>query len=84
MSLQQQEIAAEEQPAERPRDRFRRYLINEVTSYEIALSITPTLGLTKWRLDVANEMLDLFDLMELKEMKAKIKQQQQAQWRDRR
>ncbi len=68
MSTQQQD-----DPAERPRDRFRRYLAMEIGSYDLALMVTPTLILTAWKLKVANEILDLFDDLELREVLAKTK-----------
>lgn len=72
MSSQQQE-AVDEQSAERPRDRFRRYLAMEIGSYDLALSVAPTLDLTAWKRKVANEILDLFDDLELREVLAKAK-----------
>jgi hypothetical protein len=67
-------VAADVQPAERPRDRYRRFLIMEVGSYELALSIYGDLPLTRWKLKVANEMLDLLDELEHREIVAKAKQ----------
>ncbi len=66
-------MVADAAVTERPCDRFRRYLLTEIASYEIVLVTLGPLELTRKKLAIAKEMLDYFDAVEMKEAKARTR-----------